>query len=150
MTRTLHLTTVLIIGAMAGCGDAGVATVTGKVTFQSKPIVFGTVSIIGPDGMTQSGPIQPDGSFSVAGVRVGEGKVAVTSLKPPDGTDGKAKRGGRDAGGHDDERAMKPEAAAPADVLKNWFPIPSKYGDHKQSGLTVPVGDGKPVTIDLQ
>jgi hypothetical protein len=148
MTRTLHLTAVLIVGAIAGC-DGKVATVTGKVTFQGKPIVFGTVSIIGPDGMTQSGPIQPDGSFSVPGVGVGEGKVAVTSLKPPDGTDGKAKRGGRDAGGHDDERAMPPEAAAPADVLKNWFPIPPKYGDHKQSGLTIPVGDGKPVTIDL-
>lgn len=148
MTRTLYLTTVLLLGATAGC-DGNVATVTGKVTFQGKPIVFGTVSIIGPDGMTHSGPIQPDGSFSVAGVRVGEGKVAVTSLKPPDGNDGKSKRGGRDAGGHDDERAAKPEAAAPADVLKNWFPIPSKYGDHKQSGLTVSVGDGKSVTIDL-
>lgn len=149
MMRTLHLTTVLIVGATAGC-DARVATVTGTVTFRGKPIVFGTVSIIGPDGMTHSGPIQPDGSFSVAGVKFGEAKVAVTSLKPPDGTNGQAKRGGRDAGGHDDERAMKPEAAAPADVLKNWFPIPSKYGDHKQSGLTVTVGDGKPVTIELQ
>jgi len=148
MRRTLHLTTVLIIGVMAGC-DAGVATVNGKVTFKGKPVVFGTVSIIGPDGNIQSGPIEPDGSFSVPGVKVGTGKVAVSSLKPPDGTDGKAKRGGRDAGGNDDERAPKPEAGAPAEVIKNWFPIPAKYGDHKQSGLTVPVGDGKPVTIDL-
>lgn len=149
MRRTLYLTTVLFLGAMAGC-NSKVATVTGKVTFQGKPVVFGTVSIIGPDGMTQSGPIQPDGSFSVPGVGVGEGKVAVTSLKPPDGGDGKSKRGGRDAGGQDDERTIKPEAAAPPEVIQNWFPIPAKYGDHKQSGLTVPVGDGKPVTIDLK
>jgi hypothetical protein len=134
---------------VVGCG-AKVATVSGKVTFQGKAVVFGTVSIIGPDGITKSGSINPDGSFTVSGVGVGEGKVAVTSLKPPDGTGGaKPKGGGRDAG--DDERKPeKPDPAAPPEVIKNWFPIPSKYGDHKQSGLIVPVGDGKPVTIDLK
>jgi hypothetical protein len=148
MRRTRYLTAVLLIGTLVGC-NAKVSTVTGKVTFQGKPIVFGTVSIIGPDGITRSGPIQPDGSFSVSDVGVGEGQVAVTSLKPPDGTDGKAKRGGRDAPDQEEERGAKPEAAAPAEVIKNWFPIPAKYGDHKQSGLTIKV-DGKPVTLDLQ
>jgi hypothetical protein len=149
MMRVFSFLAVAALVGSAGCG-AKVATVSGKVTFQGKPVVYGTVSIIGPDGITKSGSINPDGSFTVAGVGVGEGKVAVTSLKPPDGTGGgKAKGGGRDAG--DDERKPeKPDPAAPPEVIKNWFPIPSKYGDHKQSGLTVPVGDGKPVTIDLK
>lgn len=150
MMRVLQLIAATTLVSAAGCGS-NVATVSGKVTFQGKPVVFGTVSIIGPDGITQSGPIQPDGSFTVRGVGIGEGKVAVTSFKPPDGTAGKAKGGGRDAGAGDDERKpAQPDAAADPEVIKNWFPIPAKYGDHKQSGLTVTVGDGKPANIDLK
>lgn len=151
MIRLLLLLAVPVLMVSAGCG-AKVATVSGKVTFQGKPVVYGNVSIMGPDGIAQSGPIEPDGSFTVRGVGVGEGKVAVTSFKPPDGTAGsKTKGGGRDAGAGDDERKpAAPDAAASPEVIKNWFPIPAKYGDHKQSGLTVPVGDGKPVTIDLK
>lgn len=151
MMRMLQLMAVSGLVFSAGCG-AKVATVSGKVTFQGKPIVYGTVSIMGPDGIAQSGAIEPDGSFTVRGVGIGEGKVAVTSFKPPDGTaGGKAKGGGRDAGAGDDERKpAQPDAAVSPEVIKNWFPIPAKYGDHKQSGLTVPVGDGKPVTIDLK
>lgn len=149
MRRFLNTAALLTLVALAGC-DSSVSTVSGKVTYKGKPVVFGTVSVTGPDGMTRSGPIEPDGSFSVSGVGVGEGKVTVTSLKPPDGSGGNAKRGGRDAGGPDDERDMQPEAAAPPEVVKNWFPIPPKYGDPKQSGLTVQVGSGEPAVIDLQ
>ena len=137
MTRALKLMAALIFAATAGC-DSKVATVNGKVTFQSKPVVFGTVSIIGPDGMTRSGPIQPDGSFSVSGVRVGEGKVAVTSLKPPDGSDGKAKRGGRDAGGHDDERTTKPEEAAPRGRAQELVPDPGQVRRPQAVGADSP------------
>lgn len=149
MMRLFQLMAVSALVFSAGCGSK-VATVSGKVTFQGKPVVYGVVSIIGPDGITQSGSIQPDGSFSVSGVGIGEGKVAVTSLKPPDGTGGKTKGFGRDAPGDDERKPAEPDPAASPEVIKNWFPIPSKYGDHKQSGLTVPVGDGKSVTIDLK
>lgn len=150
MMRVFQLLAVSTLVFSAGCG-AKVATVSGKVTFQGKPVVYGNVSIIGPDGITQSGPIEPDGSFRVSGVGVGEGKVAVTSFKPPDGTaGGKAKGVGRDAPGDDERKPAQPDPAASPEVIKNWFPIPAKYGDHKQSGLTVTVGDGKSVTIDLK
>lgn len=149
MMRPLQLMAVSVLVFTAGCG-AKVATVSGKVTYQGKPVVYGVVSIIGPDGITQSGSIEPDGSFTVRGVGVGEGKVAVTSMKPPDGTGSKAKGVGRDAPGDDERKPAEPDPAASPEVIKNWFPIPAKYGDHKQSGLTVTVGDGKAVTIDLK
>jgi hypothetical protein len=149
MMRLFQLMAVSTLVVSAGCGSK-VATVSGKVTYQGKPVVYGVVSIIGPDGITQSGTIEPDGSFTVRGVGVGEGKVAVTSMKPPDGTGGKAKGFGRDAPGDDERKPADPDPAASPEVIKNWFPIPAKYGDHKQSGLTITVGDGKPANIELK
>jgi hypothetical protein len=120
------------------------------VTYQGKPVVFGTVVVVGPDGLPKSGPIQPDGTYRVAGVRAGAAKVTVTSPAPPGATPpgGPKPRVGRDA----DER--KPDDAGEAvnpEVAKNWFPLPDKFGDLEKSGLSYTLQPGSnPIDIDLK
>lgn len=148
MTRPTRAAALALL-ALAGCGG-GTASVSGKVTFQGKPVVYGTVVLIGADGLPRSGQIQPDGTFTVPGVAVGTAKAAVSSPPPPGAEPAKkAARGGRDA--EDDERAPPPPPA-PVDpaVVKGWFPLPEKYGDPDKSGLTVQVGSGQPADFDLK
>src|SRR5262245_2156892 len=70
-----------LIGGLAGCG-AGVGDVSGKVTYQGKTVVCGSVVLVGPDGMTKVGTIQQDGTYVVKGVGAGQVGVAVFSLDP--------------------------------------------------------------------
>ena len=146
MKALARIAVVAALLVAIGCGG-GTAPVAGKVTFQGKRVVFGTVVVIGTDGIPKSGPIQPDGTYRVAGVKVGPAKVAVSSPPPPGVTLArKAPRGGRE---DDDGRAAVDGPVNP-EVAKNWFPIPNKYGDPEKSGLTAEVKPGQPVDIDLK
>lgn len=149
MTRLPRAAVAAALLALAGCGGS-TATVSGKVTYQGKPVVFGSVVLIGADGLPKNGQIQPDGTFTVAGVAVGTAKVAVSSPMPPGAETGKkSAAGGKDAG---DDDKIPPAGGSGVDpaVAKAWFPLPEKYGDPEKSGLTVTVGDGKPVQFDLK
>jgi hypothetical protein len=137
---------VALLAAVAGCG--GTANPGGKVTFQGKPVVFGTVVMIGPDGIPKSGAIEPDGSYRVRGVRVGTAKVTVSSPPPPGRSARKAKVG-RDA--DDDERRPADEGTpASPEVIKAWFPLPEKYADPAKSDLKAEVKPGQPVNLELK
>jgi hypothetical protein len=147
MKTLLKISLFAFLLACVGCG-AKTGDVSGKVTYQGKPVVYGSVVIVGPDGIPKSGAIQPDGSYSVAGVGVGEAKVAVSSPQP-DGAgkaagDGKAK-GGRDA---DADDKTPPPGAAAAPPVKGWFALPPESGDTNKSGLKVTVGGGT-TTFDI-
>jgi hypothetical protein len=140
--RTLFVLTAGLAFAAGGCGPR-TADLTGKVTFDGKPVVFGNVVLIGADGATRYGPLQPDGSYRVDKVPVGPAKVMVSSPPPPG------------AGPPQEMTAIDREKAAgappvPVDqtLAKNWFPIPSKYGNPAESGLTVNV-DGNSFDIPL-
>lgn len=126
-----------VILCLAGC-EAGKADVTGKVTYQGKPVVWGTVIVQGPDGVAVNGTIAPDGTYAVRGVTAGPAKLGVVSRNP--GVRGMAvSRGGR--GG-------KEEGAAPAAPLAagpekgKWFPLPPAAEDPEKSGLTANFGGG--------
>src|SRR5438094_236640 len=95
-----------------GCGGRG--DVSGKVTFQGKTVVFGTVQFEGSDGRLSQGNIGTDGSYSVRDVAVGEAKVAVSSLNPKSSDFVPMQREGG-----------KPPPPRPD--VPGWFPIPSKY-----------------------
>ncbi|MCX7429885.1 MAG: carboxypeptidase-like regulatory domain-containing protein [Planctomycetia bacterium] len=60
----------------------GATTLTGRVTSQGKPVVFGTVTVITSDHRTHSVPIKPDGTYVLKGVPRGPVKVAVSSPNP--------------------------------------------------------------------
>jgi hypothetical protein len=135
----------VVVLAAAGCGG-GTADVAGKVTYQGKPVVFGTVLVIGSDGVPKAGAIQKDGTYRVSGVKLGAAKVTVSSPPPP-GSRKAAPREGRDAA--DDERRVADEPVDP-ELVKSWFPLPERYADPAKSDLTTDVKPGQPFDIDLK
>lgn len=144
MTRVIKTSVPFVALVLAGCGNS--TDVSGKVTYQGKPVVYGTVVILGSDGIPKSGAIQPDGSFRVSGVKLGSAKVAVSSPQPPGSTPPKKAR----ERGDDDDKPPPEVTPASPEVIKNWFPIPNKYGEPTKSELTVEVKSGTPLDIDLK
>lgn len=134
---------VAALGA-AGCAPSH-ADVTGSVSYRGRPVVWGTVSVVGADGMTYYGPVRPDGTFAVPGVPVGPARFGVYSpdpyFEPPLPPDVKRRV----------EEARR--AAAPRDPPKppkgQWVRLPPKYTDPLTSGLTAEVA-GPETVFDLR
>jgi len=118
--------------------------VTGRVTFRGKPVYTGSVIIVGKDGVAATGPIETDGSFTVAKAPVGEVSIGVVSKDPVYlHRVGIIKRS---------REPVKASAltAAPYD-RKKWFPIPKEYEEPVRSGLTFTVTKGEnSFNIDLK
>jgi hypothetical protein len=129
---------ILLAGA-AGCGSR--ATVTGKVTYQGRPVVYGSVIVLSADKTARSGVIEPDGSYTVEGVAPGDVKVAVLSHDPAKGRS--VLRGERTS-----HLGRKGAAAAKA-AVKGWFPLPRKFEDPETSGYGSTVGTGR-VRYDIE
>jgi hypothetical protein len=118
-----------------GCQSKG--NVSGKVTYKSKPLVYGTVLFVGSDGGSVQAKIESDGSYSARGLAVGEAQVAVNSPDP--------KIIGINTNWKDP--AKKP----PPLVVPGWFAIPTQYESPSTSKLTYPVKGGSNVfDIDLK
>lgn len=141
-----------------GCGS-GQGTVSGKVSYQGKDVPGGTVFILPSKGGSVSGAIKEDGTYSIAKVPSGPAKVTVEteSVKPASAAPAQA-RG--DASFY--SKMPKPPAdLAKGDVTigpslsrgdaKRYVPIPAKYNDPDQSGLSLTVKGGKnSFDIDLK
>jgi hypothetical protein len=145
--RLLNLAAGFAVLAAVGCGG-GTADVSGKVSFKGKPVVFGTVVVIGPDNLPKSGAIQPDGTYRVRGVKPGTAQLAVSSPLPPGARQSTKKVRGR---GIDDDERVPDDAASPVspEVARAWFPLPVKYADPVKSGLTADVRGDEPVNLEL-
>jgi hypothetical protein len=132
------------LAAAAGCGVPR-ADVTGTVSCRGRPVVYGTVSVIGQDQMTYYGTIRLDGTFTVPGVPTGVAKVGVYSPDPyfeppiPPAVKAKVEEARRAAG----------VEVAPRPPKGQWFRLAPKYADPLTSGLTVTV-DGQPTVVDLR
>ena len=112
---------------LLGCSGRG--DVTGKVTYQKKPLVFGSVLFEGSDRSLRQGNIEKDGSYSVRGVAVGEAHVAVNSANP---------KGIMILPPKNPNKKAEPYPDAPG-----WFPIPNKYESPSTSGLTYTIKRGQ-------
>jgi hypothetical protein len=127
----------LLLGVLTtGCGDARSGSLSGRVTYQGKPVVFGVVQAFGSDGLPASCLIQPDGSYTLTGLPVGDVRIAVNSPNParedisaptaainPPPAIAKAKR-------------SRPAAPLPPPAdMKRWFPLPAEYADVSTSGI---------------
>jgi hypothetical protein len=106
----------VLLAAACGCGSGGEATVSGKVTYQDRPVTYGSVIFVGPDQKTRSAAIRPDGGYTVQGLTPGESAVSVISRDP---AKGRAPKG----------------AAGTAGGPGGWFPIPRRYEAASESGL---------------
>src|SRR5947209_1307705 len=113
-----------------GCGP-GTDTAAGKVTYQGKPVVWGSVTLRAADGSMHQIGLNPDGTYQLDRVPVGPAKAGVSSPDPTPSA--RARRGGEDA---------KVPAGPPPPPPGAWFPLPAKYVDPATSGVTVQVGSG--------
>jgi hypothetical protein len=129
--------------AAIGCKRSGpeLAPVTGKVTYQGKPLPFGSVVFLPESGRTSTGDIQPDGSFQMVtsgrggGATVGKNKVRIACYTNQD----PSKRG--------------PGGAGLAGGITLGAPlIPQKYLSCETSGFEVEVrsGSNDPVVFELK
>src|SRR5688500_13514210 len=62
----------------AGCGPR-TAAVSGKVAYRGKRLPAGRITFLGADGRVANGQINPDGTYQVQGVPVGEATITVSS-----------------------------------------------------------------------
>lgn len=138
MTRPLVAFAGLLALAVLvpGCGPR-TATAAGKVTYQGKPVVWGGVTLRAADGSMHQIGLNPDGTYRLDRVPVGEARVGVSS---PDPTPSSRFGRGEDA---------RVPAAPPVPPPGAWFPLPAKYADPATSGVTVQVGGG-PADIELK
>lgn len=113
----------------AGCG-APTGTLTGKVTYDGKPVAGGAVSFCPvKDGRPYHGPIDKDGNYTVTGVPLGE---ALVCLSPsPDFSPAVAM----------EKSGKRTEADGSASGVPQR-PFPAKYEDPRTSGFKVTVKAG--------
>jgi hypothetical protein len=135
---------------LVGCSSS--ATVSGKVTYQARPLTGGTVLFTSTEGKgSRSAQIGEDGSYTIPNMPTGPVKIAVETksaqpptmlggqpnMKPPPGVD------------------LPPEAAKSGvygdSKKKTAEPIPEEYGDPDRSGLEYTVTRGSQTkNIDLK
>ena len=122
----IRLACVVVLGlGVHGC-NAPRAEVSGRVTYKGEPLVIGAVTFVGKDNVPVQGEIQPDGRYTVTGVRVGDNMVAVNTLDPePPGRDTKAGK-----------------LSMPGMDARKIVQIPEHYGDPRKSGLHFKIDKG--------
>jgi len=81
IAAALVLVTVLLC-ALPFIEFTRATTLTGRVTSQGKPVVFGTVTVLTSDNRTCSVPIHTDGTYLVRDLPPGPVRVAVSSPNP--------------------------------------------------------------------
>lgn len=152
----LSLTVVtvgLMVLAAVGCGG-GKTDAKGKVTYQGKTVVWGSVTLVDSTGQYHQGPIDLEGNYTIANVPAGKVKIAVTSPDPYAGA-GRPKPsgtfGGKGQDGDDPRLKFKrePVAEQPKPAPGKWFPLPDKVNDPTNSGLTGELSRGKALDIAI-
>jgi len=145
--RTVGLAFWITVLSMlvAGCG-ASRGRISGKVSYQGKPLTAGTVFFQptqgGKDAAALSSGIGKDGAYQIKNIPLGEYKVYVRTPKadfkmPIPG--GKAPASSADT--------MPGKGDSSASVVE----VPEKYGKPDSSGLTYTVKKGdQPFDIDLK
>lgn len=126
------LAVIILTAIFAGQGRA---TVSGRVSFQGKPVIWGSVVVVGQDGRTAAGRIEADGTFKVENAATGAVSVAVVSRDPLVqnwASNIKATRA---------RPTSKSFSASPVD-RKQWFPLPTHFEDPHSSGVTLRLRSG--------
>jgi hypothetical protein len=126
------LLALLLCATLTGCG-ANRAEVTGTVRYNGKPLPYGTIQFLGSDGVPCSGPIQPDGTYSVQ-VPAGPAQVIVSCVDEARLNQFTAQMA-----------SGRGRAAPPPRSAQSFSLIPQRYADWNSSGLTLSVEHGKNV-----
>lgn len=117
-----------------GCGDDGVESVTGTVTYNGKPVTKGNVRFIPESGRPASGAIDSNGRYEMAtskdvmGIAPGEYTVTVRVAETSVSGD---------------------DYANPAAEPSTTWIVPEKYADHETTPLTATVSSSGSNVIDF-
>jgi hypothetical protein len=132
-----------------GCG-LGTGTVTGKVTYNAKPVVTGTVTAIGSDGIARPGQIGPDGAYSIPAVPGGDVTFLVASPNPDGSRDMVGKK--NKPGGDSDLAGPAAGGPEPAPTVPKgaWVPLPDDYSNPAKSGLKGTVKGDTVINLELK
>jgi hypothetical protein len=144
MRSALLLTVVATAAALAGCSGHN-AVLSGHVTYQGKTVTSGSVIVVNEDGTAESGVIQPDGSYSVVGVKRGHVKIGVLSPEPARARSIVKSEAARPKG------TAKMSAADRKAMGAGWFSIPRQLGNPHTSGVGCDVSASRvEFTIELR
>lgn len=120
--------TLVAAAMLVGCGGAAGPTtkVSGKVTFEGKPIVNGSINFLATGKRPLGGFLKPDATYE-AELPPGEYQVLI------------------------DSPIQLPEGFKEGDPMPNIpRPLPEKYANYNTSGLTASVkSQAEPQTIDF-
>jgi hypothetical protein len=140
--HTFRAGCLLLALAADGCSRA-TGKLSGKISYNGKPLAVGSVVFIGVEAQPRTAWIEADGSYQFNEVPVGEAKLAVCSPDPDlaerTRSQTKTRPGTKKA-----KRVLpmhSPPEMAGEDRWK-WFAIPSKYGDVDHSGVRVTIQSG--------
>ncbi|UUO08725.1 hypothetical protein M4951_10500 [Blastopirellula sp. J2-11] len=126
------LTTICLLGLISGCSSGGrleTAAVTGKVTYQGKPLPYGSISFRPEAGSPAYAKIKEDGTYSLStfgngdGAIVGKHQVLIVATEA-------------DAG-------VAPANNSGIEMPVTKSVIPQKYASFSTSKLTAEVISGK-------
>jgi hypothetical protein len=143
---------VFMLLALTGCGS-GTGAVTGRVTFRGKPVVSGSVVIVGADNKLVSCPLDAEGRYAVDGVPLGTVQVAVVSPNPnprprlpPAFLIHREKERNLPENGNVKD---SPAPVVPKVDSSKWFPLPKPYELADTSGITTTIHEGDN-TFDIE
>ncbi len=141
---------MVLLLLLAGCSSSN-GTITGKVTYQGKPLPSGTVTFVPEKGGSAVVGVIQDGEYKATKVPTGPAKIAVITsstsappdyiaqMRPPAELMEKA---GMDKSAAESAKSASPSQQAPS--------LPEKFKDPDKSGLTYTVKSGTQVhNIDL-
>lgn len=130
--RVLALPLVLSVLPLAtGCGGEAKGTVSGKVTYQGKPLPGGFVTFVPDNGAPVHSDIQSDGTYRIDKAPVGSVKISIQPKSEQDASQSSGMpRNPKDYG------KLQPA------MTEAKSSIPPKYGNPNQSGLTYTVVKG--------
>ena len=135
MHRALPASCFLTLAALlAGCGEQGPKThpVSGKVSYQGKPLPFGAIMFVPAEGSAASARIESDGTYKVD-LTPGPHKVSVIAIPPRQGRPDPTKEGGLDTTGFPEPQPL----------------VPPKYNQPESSGVQIDVKPTGENTIDI-
>jgi hypothetical protein len=127
---------LLLLGA--GCAERQ-GVVTGTVTYQDKPVVYGSVVILPADGIPRTTSISPSGAYTFTKVPCGDAKLAVHSPDPAlqdeflQAEKNKVQMG----------LATTWNRKGPDIDRSKWFAIPAEFSDFEKAGLACTVKQGE-------